>query len=272
MKKNDLIQLLKSLGVRPNKKLGQNFLFDQNLLKYLANLCCQNSYSLIIEIGPGIGNLTDFVSSENTKLIIIEYDRKLANYLIEKYSTSSVSVIHADACRINFDQHSNNIPFTCIGNLPYNFSSIILSRLLETRNKPERMCFLFQKEMAERLASEKDRKSYGAITIKTQALYDVKIVRKIPPNVFWPVPEVQSLFVVFTKKLSPVTPDLFAKLSNLVRLSFSHRRKKLISNLKLNYQTKSLERIFLKLNLDVGFRPENLSVEQYLDLAVALHA
>ena len=270
MKKNDLIQLLKSLGVRPNKKLGQNFLFDQNLLEYIASLCCQGSPELTIEIGPGIGNLTDLITNSNTKLIIIEYDRKLGNYLIEKYLSSNVSVVRADACSLNFDAYSKNTPFTCVGNLPYNFSTIILSRLLQTQNQPERMCFLFQKEMAERLASGKDCKSYGAITIKTQALYNVKIVRKIPPSVFWPVPEVQSLFVVFTKKLNAVTPDLFMKLSNLVKISFSRRRGKLISNLKMTYQTKGLEQIFLNLNLDISSRPENLSVEQYLDLTALL--
>ncbi len=270
MKKKELIQFVKSLGVRPNKKLGQNFLFDRNILQCIASLCCRESHELMIEIGPGIGNLTHFIYSAETELIIIEYDKKLAHFLIEKYKDTKVSVIHADACSLNFDQLSNKRSYTCIGNLPYNSSTPILSRLLHTDNKPKRMCFLFQSEMAERLASENNCKSYGAITIKTQALYHVKIARKISENVFWPAPEVKSTCVVFTKRIDAVNSDVFVKLSEVVTTSFLHRRKKLISNLKANYQTKLLEKVFYNLNLDMSSRPENLSVDQYLDLTSAL--
>ena len=269
VRKNDIIQLLQDLGVRPKRKLGQNFLFDQNILKIVAASCYPHSQDeLIIEIGAGIGTLPALLIDSDTPLIVVEFDRLLAKFLAEKYKdNSNTTVIHGNASRLDYSELSHGKSFTCIGNLPYSSSSPIIIRLLESTPRPRHMRFLHQRELAERFQSEPRRKSYGSLSVRIQALYDVKITKSIPGNVFWPMPEVRSSFVSFDKKNSQFSASDFCKFTQIVKLGFSHRRKKCISNLTRRFDPGTLIRCFKDLGIDEDVRADEVTVYQYIELA-----
>ena len=263
-----MIQLLRNIGVRPSRKLGQNFLLDKNLLQYISETIRAKRDELIIEIGSGTGFLTDYLATAKSEIVSIEYDVRLFELLQDKYcNVPTITVIHGDAARIDYDTLTQKQKYRCVGNLPYSASSIILVRLMSLYNRPDSMFLLLQKEMAARITSQPGCKSYGALSIRAQTLYNLKNLRTIPPQVFWPVPEVESSFVQFRLKKDPLEKHLFDEFSKIVRLAFSNRRKKLISNLTKQFNSKLINGAFEKLEIIPNSRAEALTPEQYLKMS-----
>ena len=267
MKKTNLITLLQELGVRPSRRLGQNFLIDPNLLQSIARSINAQADELIIEIGPGIGNLTDFIVPSKAELMAIEYDVRLADYLQKKYrDDSKVRVLQADAARMDYEELTNGRSYRCIGNLPYSVSSVILSKILQTRNRPQSMHLLLQKETAERIQAQPGSRTYGSLSVRTQILYDVKIVRHISANLFWPTPRVESVLVSFRLKEPVLDMGLYQQFTELVKLSFAYRRKRMISNLKETYNEDILLKIILNLGFNHDVRSDQLTANHYLTI------
>ena len=259
--------MLRELGVRPSRKLGQNFLTDVKLLQSIATLIDPQPDELIIEIGPGVGNLTDLLLPSKPRLIGIEYDTRLSEYLQQKYrNTSTVDLLQGDAARINYEQLTKGESYRCIGNLPYSSSSVIVSRILVTPNKPESMHLLLQKEMAERVRAQPGSKSYGSLSVRTQVLYDIKVIRTVPSNLFWPIPKIDSAWVRFDLKDNAPDASMYKELTTLVNIGFSHRRKKMISNLRATYDEDILLQIIQGFGFNQLVRPEQLTAVQYLAL------
>ena len=268
MKKSLLVPLLYKLGIRPSRKLGQNFLTDPNLLQSIARSINPQPAELIVEIGAGIGNLTDLLIPYNPYLIAIEYDARLADHLRTKYKNfPTVHLVQADAARVDYEELAEGNIYRCIGNLPYSSSSVIIAKILQSSNKPRSMHLLLQKEMAQRLQAQTGSPSYGSLSVRIQVLYEVTIQKFIAPKLFWPAPKVDSALILLKLKEECPNAELYQHLTRLVGLSFSHRRKKMFSNLQTHYDPEALALILQKLNIKESVRPENLTPDQYVALS-----
>ena len=265
MRKSELVHLLNNIGLKPSRKLGQNFLIDSNTIHLFSKFIGPKLGESIIEIGAGFGNLTDFLAISQVNLTLIEYDVRLARFLQKKYlHQKNVRVIQADAARIDYDNLTAQSAFKCVGNLPYSSSSVILAKFLEIRNKPKEMYFLVQREMAERLKASPASKGYNALSIRIQTLYEIKFLKAVSPNVFWPIPEVDSIFISLKLRTDIPSFNDFQNLSKIAKLSFAQRRKLLVSNLQKSYQKEKVIQALKKIGVDSLVRAESLSPEQFL--------
>ncbi|MCP4181542.1 MAG: ribosomal RNA small subunit methyltransferase A [bacterium] len=267
MKKEALLKTLAENNIIPSKRLGQNFLIDENIVRFINRTAAPEKDQFILEIGPGLGVLTKYLLDSKADVTAIEFDSRLAEYLKKNINDKNFKIIHADACKVDYDSLTQDIGnYRIISNLPYSISTPLLAKLLEQNNLPEDMVFLLQKEAAQRFVAGPNNKTYGGISIRIQAAYDAKYIRTVSPSVFHPKPEVDSAIVKFTRKNKVPEKRIMDSLSILVKTAFSKRRKKLISNIKNLFTNKDLGEIFESLNIGPNARPENLTPDQYLDL------
>jgi 16S rRNA (adenine1518-N6/adenine1519-N6)-dimethyltransferase len=271
MTKKKLIQLLVDLDLRPSRKLGQNFLIDNNILDIIVGHAATAATGNFIEIGAGTGVLTERLAALG-RVTAIEYDNRLAEYLQNRFSRNDqVTIVHKDAVRLDYDQLANG-PYDCIANLPYAASTAILGRLLAATNRPAFILVLLQREMAERLTAEPRSKAYGSLTVRLRLCYDVKIVKQISANVFWPRPEVNSSLVAMQLRDDAADCDLSRRLSALTRLAFSQRRKKLPGVLARHYHPSTVADTFDRFGIDADVRADALPIASYRQLAETLPA
>ena len=270
MNKKELLATLESFGMRPGKILGQNFLIDNNLLEFIVRTALPKKDEVILEAGPGFGALTRPLLKSGAEVYAIEFDRRVCEYLRNNIKEANFHLIEGDACRVDI---ASIIPegkkFRAIANLPYSISSIFVARLLELPEPPEQMVFMLQKEMAERLAAPPNTKDYGSLSVRAQQLYDVKILRKVPPQVFHPRPRVDSAIAEFTLRKAGDIPDfeLRMRLNGIAKVAFAQRRKKIIKPLAKVYGLENVEQALEKLNISKLVRSGELSVTQYEELA-----
>ena len=270
MNKKELLATLESFAMRPGKILGQNFLIDNNLLEFIVRTAGPEKGEIILEAGPGFGALTRPLLESGAEVYAIEFDRRLCEYLRDNITEPNFHLIEGDACRVDI---ASIIPkgkkFRAIANLPYSISSIFVARLLELPEPPEQMVFMLQKEMAERLAAAPNTKDYGSLSVRAQQLYNVKILRKVPPQVFHPRPQVDSAIAGFTLREREDMPDFDRRmrLSGIVKVAFAQRRKKILKPLAAVYGQENVEQALKKLNISGNARSGEISVEQYEDLA-----
>jgi len=261
-------KLLELEGIKPNKKLGQNFIFDKNILNKIVSLLDPNSSDLVIEIGPGLGGLTEaMLNSGFKKILLIEKDKKLSNILIDIKSRfpKNLDVQFEDA--LNFDFTSLNFKkISVISNLPYNVATKILTKLLfEQYNskKFNNLILMFQREVAERIVAKHSTKNYGRLSIISQYLYECSISFNLNPSVFYPKPKVESSIVAFNSKKIPSNPKI-STLEEITRMSFNQRRKMIKSNLKNIIDEKTLKEVY---GINPNSRPENISAQDYLRIS-----
>lgn len=271
MKLQELKALLGDLGVRPSRKLGQNFLIDPNSIQRICRCSDIESGDLVIEIGPGTGAMTEYLLNQDITLIAIEYDVRLAEFLKSRYgSRPNFQLIQADASRVDFDELTNGRPWKCNANLPYSVSTVILAKLARQKNLPRSMTVLLQKEMVERITSEPGRKSYGALSVRLQALFETKMAGIVGPTVFWPPPEVDSAILTLKLKEDRISHAEFLEFDTFIKHCFSQRRKKLQGRLKSRAPGTRIADAFTDLGLSPDARAEVLSVADFIALFRAL--
>lgn len=272
MNQTQLLQALEKIGMRPGRGLGQNFLTDKNLLESIVRIAEIQVGERVLEAGPGFGALTEIMLNAGAKVWSIEFDHRLAEYLRQNLKHENFTLIENDAVRTDLMGLMGNEPFSSIANLPYSISSIFVTRLLEMPNPPQKMVFMLQKEMAMRLAAVPGVKNYGSLSVRTQLLYDVKIAKIVPPEVFTPPPEVDSAIAVFKLKKERPAPELARLLNGLVKVAFAQRRKQLGKVLGNNYGKEITSAAFQKLGIPHEIRPEKLSVEDFVKLTQTMFA
>lgn len=249
------------------KSLGQNFLSDKNLLKSLVSLTPINKNSNILEIGLGKGALTEILIENAKKVIGFEIDKDLAPHLTAKFETANnFKLIFEDALKTDIKQiekHFKMENFSVIANLPYYITTPLIFKFLEETNKVDFLAIMVQKEVAQRIVAEKSTKNYGALSVVCQFHADCKIKKIVSKKMFFPVPKVDSAFILIQK-----TKNFNFEYSNLIKTAFAMRRKTLINNLINGYSVskQELSNIFEKLNLNENVRAENLSPEQFFNL------
>jgi len=273
MTTTELRLLLEQLELRPSRRLGQNFLVDSNLLAALVREAAPTRAETILEIGPGTGVMTAELLKLAGQVIAVELDYRLAAYLQQTYAGEPrLRVVQADACTVDYDQLLGDTPYRCIANLPYAASTPAIARLLHAANAPSQLYVLLQLEMAQRLAATPASKSYGALSVRIQHQYAVTLVRRVPPSVFYPPPEVDSAFVRLTAHTPRPTPAQREQLEKVVRLGFSQRRKRLAKPLQSQFAPASVAAAFAELSLDDNVRAEHLSVAEFAELTQLLHS
>lgn len=266
MKLSELRTTLQKIRVSPVKTLGQNFLHDQNLARWIVDQAEIIPDDYVVEIGPGLGALTKLALEKGANVLAIEKDTRLANFLRERLNHPRLEVINTDALkfdpRVLFSHHRVKL----LGNLPYNISSALLLKFLDYPSPISLWLCMLQKEMARRLSALPSTHDYGSLTLRVQLRYRVQYLRSIPATVFFPKPEVASALV----RILPRDPlDFPARddelLTKLIRSGFSQRRKqvrKLLGTQVINW-----ERAASILNFDPKARAENLSLLQWIGLA-----
>jgi 16S rRNA (adenine1518-N6/adenine1519-N6)-dimethyltransferase len=268
MNKAQLLEALELMNMRPGKILGQNFLIDANLLEFIVRNAQPEPDEVILEAGPGFGVLTRPMLESGADVYCIEFDRRLCEYLRNNVKVPNFHLIEGDACRVDIEKIiPENKKFKAIANLPYSISSIFISKLLDLENPPVKMLFMLQKEMGMRLAADHKTKNYGSLSVRTQHLYDVSILRMVPREVFHPRPDVGSALVSFT--LKPELPDVETRkrLNGITKLVFGQRRKKMIKPLASAYGKEAAEKALLELGFSENTRPGELTVEDFDRLA-----
>ena len=247
--------------IKTKKKFGQHFLINQDLaLEISEKLILRKN---IFEIGPGKGVLTKtFYNEENVNLVVSEIDRDLVDYLRTEYPY--LDIMNGDVLDLNF-RNIFNENYSIIGNLPYNISSQILFKILENKSQIHEFVVMLQKEVAERICSSENKKSYGILSVLTQTYYDVTLSEVITPDNFDPRPKVNSC-VVYGKRKKDIEIEIpFIKFKRIVKNCFQNRRKTLRNSLKnLNLPKKFTSNdIFSR-------RAEQLNLNEFLSLSTEI--
>ena len=272
MNKKELTAALAELGMRPGRGLGQNFLIDGNLLDAIARISAPEPDEEILEVGPGFGALTGRLLAAGAKVTAIEYDHRLAEYLRRHFADGNLRLVEADACKADYRAlFPEGRRFRAIANLPYSISSVFIARMLELEEPPERMFFMLQREMGDRLAAIPGTKECGSLSVRVQFDYRVHIERIVPPEVFYPPPEVDSALVGFQRRRDlELDPARRNKLRGIVNAAFAQRRKQLGKVLGAVYGREAALSALADAGIAPETRPDKLGREDFFRLGKGL--
>ena len=253
--------------VKAKKHLGQHFLNDENIAQKIADSLTLKSYQTVLEIGPGMGVLTKYLLEKPISTYVIEIDTESVEYLNKHYPKLEGKIISKDFLKYNLSEVFGQEPFAIIGNFPYNISSQIVFKTLELRGRIPEFSGMFQKEVAERICEKKGSKTYGILSVLTQAFYEAEYLFTVSENVFTPPPKVKSGVLRLIRKENFKLPCDEKLFFTVVKTAFNQRRKTLRNSLK-TYQLSDN----LKEDSIFDLRPEQLSVEQFIELTQKIAA
>lgn len=271
-------EILEKYNFSFQKSLGQNFIIDVNILKNMIQYAGISNTSRVIEIGPGIGALTEQLALHAKKVVAIEIDHRLINILKETLCDyENIRFIHQDVLKMDLKTEMKQT-FTkeqdihIVANLPYYITTPILMKLLTDRLPIHHLTLMMQKEVADRIIAQPNSKEYGSLSIAVQYYTEPKIVMTVPKNVFMPKPKVQSAVLKMKVRKEPpvqvIDEDTFF---TIVRASFAHRRKTLRNNLihffKNHISPQTIDQVLKHVNIDGLRRGETLTIEEFAKIA-----
>ena len=253
------------------KKFGQNFLTDQNILSKIVQEAKVDKNTNVIEVGPGLGSLTEHIAEAANSVLVYEIDKEimpilrnnLSNYHNVEYVLDDILNRNIDEDIETYFQDDKDVIF--ISNLPYYITTTILMKFLEESKIIKRMVCMMQLEVAQRVTSDKKSKDYNSLSIAIKYKADVSLAFKVSKNVFIPKPNVDSAVVRFEIRdypIKPINEELFYK---LIRMSFAQRRKTLVNNLKTDYPR--IQDILSSINIDLMSRAEDLSIDDLIKIS-----
>lgn len=261
-------------GVTAKKHLGQHFLKDEDVAQRIAEVLSYDGYDRVLEIGPGTGVLTKHILRKGIKVTAMEFDSESVIYLKHSFplehskivTPDTFEVLEADFLKQDIETLFNKKPFAIIGNFPYNISTQIVFKTIENREQVLEFGGMFQKEVAQRICATHGSKTYGILSVLTQAYYDAEYLFTVGPHVFNPPPRVDSGVLLLKRKANhDQLPCSYDTLRMIVKLAFQQRRKTLRNTLKsLNLPDEIKEQEFFNL------RPEQLSVAMFIELATTI--
>ena len=269
-------QELREYGLYPKKRLGQHFLVDPNILNKVVRTAQVGKEDVVLEVGPGLGQMTLSLARQAKKVIAVEVDERLMAILKQKVKDyPNVEVIKSDILKVDFKRFLKKEahPIKVVANLPYQISTPLLFRFIESTEIFSTLTLMLQKEVAERMVASPGRKEYGPLSIFIQAFSDVSIRFIIKPSAFFPPPKVESALVQMAWKERPMVKREDEEwFKRVVKASFGHRRKTLINALKHSELSlpESLESRMEIIGIDSRRRPETLTIEEFASLAEAL--
>lgn len=264
--------LMKKYGITANKKLGQNFLIDENVINEIVTASSITNEDLVIEIGPGLGTLTAKLLEKAGKVICIELDNRMISILKDRFFIyNNFEIINEDVLKVDFNKLiKENKNVKIVANLPYYITTPIIMKLLEEKLDIESITVMIQKEVADRLTEMPGGKNSGAITYTVYYYAEAKEVLTVPNHSFIPEPEVESEVIKLDIRNKPVIEVMDEyKFFALIKASFMQRRKTFlnaISNSGLNISKEKMEQILEDLNIDTRVRGEALTIEQFAEI------
>lgn len=266
--------------VRAKRSLGQNFLVDPNIQRKIVDAVEAGPGDEVLEIGPGVGALTQHLAGRVGRLVLVELDDRLAAALARTYAADpSVEVVHASILDVDPARlaHGDVARLKVVGNIPYNITTPILFHLLAPGRRPERLVVMVQREVADRILAPPGGKEYGALSVGIRAVADVERLFNVSRNAFQPAPEVMSTVIRITpRRPSPLEPAEEADLRTLTRVAFAWRRKQLQKILRASPEygldAPAVQAVAEETGLDLDARPETLPPEAFIRLSRALRA
>ncbi|MCA9355901.1 ribosomal RNA small subunit methyltransferase A [Candidatus Nomurabacteria bacterium] len=257
--------------MKAKKSLGQNFLKVEKYLNKMVEAGELTSTDLVIEIGPGHGDLTEKILLTGTTLICIEKDRELIPLLEEKFHNhikeGKLQIIEKDVLETDPYEITKGKPYKIVANIPFYITGAIIEKFLSEKHRPEKMVLVTQKEVAERIV-EKDGKS-SILSLSVKFFGEPKFVTIIPKGAFVPSPKVDSAIVLINVSEN-INKNLEKKFFDLIHAAFAHKRKQMRSNLVIRYSENKVNVIFQKLDLDPKIRAEKIKIAQWVEAAKTL--
>ncbi|MTG97948.1 MULTISPECIES: 16S rRNA (adenine(1518)-N(6)/adenine(1519)-N(6))-dimethyltransferase RsmA [Myroides] len=253
--------------VRAKKHLGQHFLTDESVAKRIADTLSLDGYKKVLEIGPGMGVLTKYILDKPIETFVVEIDTESVDYLNLHYEKLHDHIFGQDFLKFDIVRAFNQEPFAVIGNFPYNISSQIVFRVLELKDYVPEFSGMFQKEVAERICEKKGSKTYGILSVLTQAFYETEYLFTVSEHVFNPPPKVKSGVMRMRRKENYALPCSERLFFNVVKTAFNQRRKTLRNSLK-SFQLPEEIREQEIFNL----RPEQLGFEEFINITKTIEA
>jgi len=282
MKLPEMRQMLSDRGIQLTKSLGQNFLHEEKVIQKIAAAGELTRADKVLEIGPGLGPLTEVLLAQAGEVLAIEMDARLVEILKRRFcseshlqaasgpaeaGTPNLHLIHADALKyLESDSHDWR-GWKLVANLPYSVASPILVELALTEHGPERMVVTLQREVAERLRAKANDEDYGLLTLLVQLNYEPKALFKISAGCFFPQPNVDSACLTLVRRrhrlLTPAQTKVFVR---VVKQAFSQRRKMMAKLLRADWPEEVLRRAMSELGLSPQIRAEAVALEQFVEL------
>ncbi len=258
---------LGELGIRPHKRLGQHFLIDADVIQRMVTAAAIHPEENVLEIGPGLGALSEILVKEAGQLFLVEMDATLAERLAARFAHDArVQMITADFLRLNLQEAFQEQPLKVVASLPYNMATPILFRLLDHRTQFPQATVMLQREVAERITASPGTKAYGVLSVLMQLYATPESVCSVGPRSFFPAPQVHSqvITLIFHKepRVAVANEGLFRR---IVKTAFNQRRKTLRNALR-GVGAADLEAIGQRADIDLQHRGETLSLEAFARL------
>ena len=256
------------MKIIPKKSLGQNFLIDKDVIKKICNSGNITENNNVLEIGPGTGNLTEFILQKKPKKFhVIEKDERLIKNLKEKFAKKLI-IINEDILKYDLKLLSDK-ELIIFGNLPYNISSQILANFINysySEFSYKKLVLMFQKEVADRILAEENSKNYGRLSIFSSWKLNIKKIMDINPSSFFPKPKVMSSLLIFEPKINYIKFKNSKNLEHITNVFFNQRRKMIKK--PLNILFKDTNKVIDELDLDINLRPQNLKKETFYKICL----
>ncbi len=265
--------LLRNYGIRPYKKLGQNFLINKKVFDKILRAAELSKTDTVLEIGPGIGNLTLKMAEKTGKVVAVEKDRKMCQVLekaLKEQNIKNIKLVNEDILKIEeglMVKLLNGYDYKIVANLPYYITSPVIRKFLEFKKPPEIMVLMVQKEVSQRISAKPGKMSLLAVSVQFYA--DVKIISYVSKKSFWPQPKVDSAIIKIIPKKNEIPAELTEKFFKIVKAGFSQPRKQLINNLskELHASKETIKEWLLKNRIQPNQRAETLSINNWKKLA-----
>ena len=265
--------LMKKYNITASKALGQNFLIDENIIKNTIKGASIKKEDLIIEIGPGLGTLTEEIAKSAGKVICVELDKRMIEILKERFFLyDNIEFINEDVLKLDLDkiiEENGELSAKIVANLPYYITTPIIMKLLETRAKFESITVMVQKEVADRLCAKTGTREAGAITYAVEYYSNARKLFTVPNSSFIPIPNVESEVITLEVK-----QDKYKNVKNeevlfkIIKLAFMQRRKTLSNALSgLDFSKDEIRKILIELNIDEKVRGEALSLDKFIEIS-----
>lgn len=265
-----VVKILKEKGMYAKKHFGQNFLIDKNVLNKIVDISNITKEDTIIEIGPGMGCLTEFLAINAKKVICYEIDPDMIQMLNENLLPlyDNIELINLDFLKADLSIYNEGIEnIKVVANLPYYITTPIIFKLL-SETKIKQFTFMVQKEVGDRLTGKPNTKDYNSLSVAMEYKTNSKVAYKVSPNSFYPAPKVDSALLVVKTKEMDSDPNFDAQFLKFVQEIFSQRRKTVINNLngKYSYDKQKLINLFTQNNINISLRAETMTVNDILEL------
>ena len=264
--------ICKRFDIKMSKKLGQNFLIKRGIVDEIVHAAELTPGEPVLEVGPGIGTLTQGLAQSGADIIAIELDRRLLEVLDTTLASyENVRIVHGDVLKLDVPTIMNHKPFKVVANLPYYITTPIIMSLLESKLPIERLVVMVQKEVALRMVAKPGTKDYGALSVAVQYYTEPDIVLDVPPKSFLPAPAVTSSVIRCVLRDKPPVDVIDEKLFfRVVKAGFAQRRKTFANTMKTTGLSKDrIEELLAKANIDGQRRGETFTLQEFADVANA---